>query len=159
MSEAKFTGSMEVVAVGNLTPDKIGGDACNGCPNNTCKSPGVLIDGLTREAVKLLYEKCEIVPVGTIEKLAKLEEINAVMLKALEAASEFLHDGVQMGWVIIRDEDDTLEVIDNAINKAKGQSNERSETYTGDVESRQARYGYICRWVAVKMDLWWDRSE
>ena len=27
MSEAKFTGSMEVVAVGNLTPDKIGGDA------------------------------------------------------------------------------------------------------------------------------------
>jgi hypothetical protein len=84
MSENKFTEHMEVEKIGTLKPGDIGWGTCDGCEKNIYKFPGVLIQGITEEAAKLLYEKVEIVPEGTKERLEKLEARNAELLETLE---------------------------------------------------------------------------
>ena len=84
MSENKFTEHMEVEKIGTLKPGDIGWGTCDGCEKNIYKFPGVLIQGITEEAAKLLYEKVEIVPEGTKAKVAELEASNKELLEALE---------------------------------------------------------------------------
>ena len=80
MSDNKFSENMVVCAVGNLSPGNIG-DSCESCPHNKFSFPGVLIAGVTKDAVMLLSEKVEIVPEGTKAKVAELEASNAVLLE------------------------------------------------------------------------------
>lgn len=84
MSDNEFTESMEVEAVGNLKPGDIGWGTCDGCEKNIHKFPGVLLQGVTQEAAKLLYEKVEIVAEGTKAKMEELEACNVELLEALE---------------------------------------------------------------------------
>jgi hypothetical protein len=84
MSENKFTEHMEVEKIGTLKPGDIGWGTCDGCEKNIYKFPGVLIQGITEEAAKLLYEKVEIVPEGTKARMEKLEARNREMLEELE---------------------------------------------------------------------------
>ena len=83
MSDNEFSENMVVCAVGNLSPGNIS-DSCESCPHNKFSFPGVLIDGVTKDAVMLLSEKVEIVPEGTKAKVAELEASNAELLDALE---------------------------------------------------------------------------
>ena len=76
MSDNKFTEHMEVEKIGTLKPGDIGLGTCDGCEKNIHKFPGVLIQGITSDAAKLLYEKVEIVPAGTKARLEKLEASN-----------------------------------------------------------------------------------
>lgn len=80
----KFTESMEVEAVGNLKPGDIGWGTCDGCEKNIHKFPGVLLQGVTQDAAKLLYEKVEVVAEGTKAKMSELEASNNELLEALE---------------------------------------------------------------------------
>ena len=64
MSDNEFSENMVVCAVGNLSPGNIS-DSCESCPHNKFSFPGVLIAGVTKDAVMLLSEKVEIVPEGT----------------------------------------------------------------------------------------------
>jgi len=75
---------MEVEKIGTLKPGDIGWGTCDGCEKNIYKFPGVLIQGITEEAAKLLYEKVEIVPVGTNAKVAELEARNKELMDVLE---------------------------------------------------------------------------
>ena len=86
MSDNKFNESMEVEAVGTLKPGDIEWGTCDGCPKNTCKNPGVLIQGITQEAALLPFQKVEIVPEGTKAKVAELEASNAELMEALKSA-------------------------------------------------------------------------
>ena len=83
MSENKFSENMVVCAVGNLSPGNIS-DSCESCPHNKFSFPGVLIDGVTKDAVMLLSEKVEIVPEGTKARMETLEASNREMLEELE---------------------------------------------------------------------------
>ena len=83
MSDNEFSENMVVCAVGNLSPGNIS-DSCESCPHNKFSFPGVLIDGVTKDAVMLLSEKVEIVPAGTKARLEKLEARNREMLEELE---------------------------------------------------------------------------
>ena len=83
MSDNKFSENMVVCAVGILSPGNIS-DSCEICPHNKSSFPGVLIAGVTKEAVMLLSEKVEIVPEGTKAKVAELEASNAELLEALK---------------------------------------------------------------------------
>lgn len=71
MNDNKFTESMEVIEIGTMR-------LCDSVPvcANFTDVTGVLIEGITKEAAKLLYEKVEVVPVGTKEKMAELEASN-----------------------------------------------------------------------------------
>lgn len=69
MSENNFTEHMEVEKIGTLKPGDIGLGTCDGCEKNIHKFPGVLIQGVTSDAAKLLYGKVEIVPASTKERL------------------------------------------------------------------------------------------
>ena len=84
MSENNFTEHMEVEKIGTLKPGDIGWGTCDGCEKNIHKFTGVLLQGITEEAAKLLYEKVEIVPEGTKAKVAELEARNKELLLALE---------------------------------------------------------------------------
>ena len=83
MSDNKFSENMVVCAVGNLSPGNIS-DSCESCPHNKFSFPGVLIAGVTKDAVMLLSEKVEIVPEGTKAKVAELEASNKELLDVLE---------------------------------------------------------------------------
>ena len=83
MSDNEFSENMVVCAVGHLSPGNIS-DSCEICPHNKFSFPGVLIAGVTKDAVMLLSEKVEIVPEGTKAKVAELEASNAELLDVLE---------------------------------------------------------------------------
>jgi len=83
MSDNEFSENMVVCAVGILSPGNIS-DSCEICPHNKSSFPGVLIAGVTKDAVMLLSEKVEIVPEGTKAKVSELEASNAVLLDALD---------------------------------------------------------------------------
>ena len=83
MSDNEFSENMVVCAVGILSPGNIS-DSCESCPHNKFSLPGVLIDGVTKDAVMLLSEKVEIVPEGTKAKVAELEASNKELLDVLE---------------------------------------------------------------------------
>jgi hypothetical protein len=87
MSDNKFTESLIVCAVGNLSPGSIGDD-CEGCPHNRFSFPGVLLSGVTKDAVMMLSEKCEVLPEGTKAKVAELEASNKELR---EMVCEFAH--------------------------------------------------------------------
>ena len=70
----KFTESMEVAEVGDLRPSSIG--------ERDDVMRGVLINGVTSDAAKMLYKKCEILAAGTAKEIEKLKEINADLLDA-----------------------------------------------------------------------------
>ncbi len=143
MSDNVFSENMVVCAVGILSPGNIS-DSCEICPHNKSSFPGVLIAGVTKDAVMMLSEKVELVPEGTKERLEKLEASNAELLEALEdcvigvegyfrliaaapellaaleAAREFIIDGMAMGFVGMPEDEDVLDVTEKAIRKAKG---------------------------------------
>lgn len=73
-----------VTAVGLLTPADIGGEQCEGCPHNIHGENSVLLSGVTGDVKKLLFEDCEIVPVGTKAKIEELETENRQLRKALD---------------------------------------------------------------------------
>ena len=83
MSDNKFSENMVVCAVGILSPGNIS-DSCESCPHNKSSFPGVLIAGVTKDAVMLLSAKVEIVPEGTKAQVAELEASNAALLAALD---------------------------------------------------------------------------
>jgi len=83
MSDNEFSENMVVCAVGYLSPGNIS-DSCESCPHNKSSFPGVLIAGVTKDAVMPLSEKVEIVPEGTKAKVAELEASNAALLAALD---------------------------------------------------------------------------
>jgi hypothetical protein len=175
MSDHEFSENMVVCAVGYLSPGNIS-DSCESCPHNKSSFPGVLIAGVTKDAVMLLSEKVEIVPEGTkarmeemaaangkmrrqIEGLQKnvleffdstnatvaagekisidyahlknrvseLEASNAELLEALEAAKQFIQNGIQYGYINMPDKDcgdsaiETPAKIEAAIQKAREQ--------------------------------------
>lgn len=111
MSNNEFSENMVVCAVGNLSPGNIS-DSCESCPHNKFSFPGVLIDGVTKDAVMLLSEKVEIVPEGTMENVAKLEARNMEMLEALERVYRELD---KLGFVGF-----PMENMKSAIEKARG---------------------------------------
>jgi hypothetical protein len=84
MSDNEFSENMVVCAVGILSPGNIS-DSCEICPHNKSSFPGVLIAGVTKDAVMLLSEKVEIVPEGTTERLKNLEGINDSLVSAIKA--------------------------------------------------------------------------
>ncbi len=84
MSNNRFTDHLTVEAVGNLAPSRIGSEACEHCENNKNGGPGVLLEGVTPEAVRLLYQQCELHPEGTAETIKQLREANAELAKATE---------------------------------------------------------------------------
>lgn len=69
-----MTEKMHVTAMGDLCPASIGGDVCEGCWNNKGNGAAVLISGVTKQAAQMLFEDCEIVPVGTLARIAELEK-------------------------------------------------------------------------------------
>lgn len=79
MSDNKFTESMEVIEIGTMR-------LCDSVPvcANFTDVTGVLIEGITKDAAKLLYEKVEIVAEGTKAKMEELEASNKELLGALE---------------------------------------------------------------------------
>ena len=83
MSNNEFSENMVVCAVGNLSPGNIS-DSCESCPHNKFSFPGVLIAGVTKDAVMLLSEKVEIVPEGTKARVKELEANNKELLDVLE---------------------------------------------------------------------------
>jgi hypothetical protein len=127
MSENKFTEHMEVEKIGTLKPGDIGLGTCDGCEKNIHKFPGVLLQGITEEAAKLLYEKVEIVPEGTKARMAKLEASNAALLEALEKLVKFVEgSGMCFGRIHREVWERSFEVMENAreeIQKAKGENN------------------------------------
>ena len=87
MSDNKFSENMVVCAVGNLSPGNIS-DSCESCPHNKFSFPGVLIAGVTKDAVMLLSEKVEIVPEGT---KARMVELGGRNKELRELVCEFAH--------------------------------------------------------------------
>jgi hypothetical protein len=84
MNENRYTQKLTVEAVGSLTPDRIGGGDCRNCENNMPCGKRVLLEGVTPEAVRLLYQQCELHPEGTAETIRRLRETNAELVKATE---------------------------------------------------------------------------
>jgi hypothetical protein len=89
MSDNKFTESMEVIEIGTMR-------LCDSVPvcANFTDVTGVLIEGITKDAAKLLYEKVEIMPVGTKAKMAELEASNKEMLAELESKMRLCRDRI-----------------------------------------------------------------
>ena len=129
MSENKFTESMEVIETGTMR-------ICHSVPicANFTDVTGVLLDGIAEDSEKLLHEKVEIVPEGTKARMAKLEELlqrsmhnNDELLDVLEAAKQFIQNGIQYGYINMPDKDcgdsalETPAKIEAAIQKARGQ--------------------------------------
>ena len=71
MSDNEFSENMVVCAVGICHP--VTSAIAASCPHNKFSFPGVLIAGVTKDAVMLLSEKVEIVPEGTKAKDGELE--------------------------------------------------------------------------------------
>ena len=69
--------TLHVNAIGNLTPEDIGGEHCEGCRFNTGNTPMVLLTG-TESAVasasRFMFGDIELMPVGTTERIKELEE-------------------------------------------------------------------------------------
>lgn len=112
MSNNEFSENMVVCAVGNLSPGNIS-DSCEICPHNKFSFPGVLIAGVTKDAVMLLSEKVEIVPEGTKARMVELEASNKELLEALERVYRELD---KLGFVGF-----PMENMKSAIEKAKGE--------------------------------------
>lgn len=75
---------------------------------------GVLIDGHVYELGDVNNERNRI--------NANLIAAAPELLAALEAAREFIIDGMAMGFVGMPEDEDVMEVIEKAISKAKGGS-------------------------------------
>ena len=82
-SDNEFSENMVVCAVGHLSPGNIS-DSCESCPHNKFSFPGVLIDGVTKDAVMLLAEKVEIVPEGTKARMEEMAAANGKMRSQIE---------------------------------------------------------------------------
>lgn len=83
MSDNEFSENMVVCAVGYLSPGNIS-DSCESCPHNKSSFPGVLIAGVTKDAVMLLSEKVEIVPEGTKARMEEMAAANGKMRSQIE---------------------------------------------------------------------------
>lgn len=83
MNNNEFSENMVVCAVGNLSPGNIS-DSCESCPHNKFSFPGVLIDGVTKDAAMLLSEKVEIVPEGTKARMEEMAAANGKMRSQIE---------------------------------------------------------------------------
>ena len=83
MSDNEFSENMVVCAVGILSPGNIS-DSCESCPHNKFSFPGVLIAGVTKDAVMLLSEKVEIVPEGTKARMEEMAAANGKMRSQIE---------------------------------------------------------------------------
>jgi hypothetical protein len=72
------------VAVGELCPADIGGEACK---YNVNHPPAVLLSGCTKEAAAVLFEDCRIIPAGAEDEpeTAILLERQAKRIMLLEA--------------------------------------------------------------------------
>ncbi len=92
MSDNKFSENMVVCAVGNLSPGNIS-DSCESCPHNKFSFPGVLIAGVTKDAVMLLSEKVDVVPEGTTAKVVELEEL---LQRSMQNNDELRNDNYQL---------------------------------------------------------------
>lgn len=124
MSDNKFSENMVVCAVGNLSPGNIS-DSCEICSHNKFSFPGVLIAGVTKDAVMLLSEKVEIVPEGTKAKVAELEASNAELLELVCDIDEELSlaqaDAIETGNMTGSSLPANLIIrLRREINKAKG---------------------------------------
>lgn len=78
----KFTESMEVVEVGDLRPSSIG--------ERDDVMRGVLINGVTPDAARMLYKKCEVVPAGAMMEIERLREAREELLDANAKMLEML---------------------------------------------------------------------
>ena len=140
MSDNKFTESMEVEAVGNLKPGDIGWGTCDGCEKNIHKFPGVLLQGVSQEASKLLFEKVEVVPVGTTERLKNLEGINDSLVAAIKAVpgkpitEDWVFAEVEKGFKAFSEKYKELKASNNELLEAleyligQCEENERNQT-------------------------------
>ena len=55
-----------------------------------------------------------------MDRIRRLDASNSELLAALEAAREFIVDGMAMGFVGMPEDETVLEVIEKAISKANG---------------------------------------
>ena len=55
-----------------------------------------------------------------MDRIRRLDASNSELLAALEAAREFIADGMAMGFVGMPEDETVLEVIEKAISKANG---------------------------------------
>ncbi len=195
MSDNKFTESMEVIEIGTMR-------LCDSVPvcANFTDVTGVLIDGITKDAAKLLYEKVEIVPEGTKAKMeemaaanrnmrsqikglqkevleffdstnatiiagrkicityahlknrvTELEASNKELLEVLEAAKQFIQNGIQHGYINMPDKDcgdsalETPAKIEAAI---QSNSSKPNSTFSNSKSTEQALRDER-RWEAI----------
>lgn len=85
--------NLHLSAMGLLRPADIGGEACEGCEHNERGKSCALVFGgreTLRACADLLFEDCEIVPIGTKARLAELEtelpELRDILIEILDNA-------------------------------------------------------------------------
>lgn len=82
---------MKVLKIGALRASDISGDACEDCWRNISHFPCAMLKGEDeemREAARLLYKECEVVPAGTKARIAELEAENKRLREALREIAE-----------------------------------------------------------------------
>lgn len=71
--------NLQLTAIGLLRPSDIGGEVCEGCEHNTRSRSRALLHGCDdaiRDCASLLFEDCELVPIGTKARIKELETEN-----------------------------------------------------------------------------------